>query len=216
MGNKNTFVNNNQYNIRVFDLKEDYTAGVIIVTNATGNPEENSTIAIVDEIAQTLDEDDQQTDALEFFQDGEKKSLMAVDTSVLVKDDGNGGTTALEQGDIIQYRLNGDGKIDSITLLFDIDGKATEAKTEHSDRLTTLYGKVTKKFANSINVTVNGAAEENFNIADATVYNYDSTKNSNNITVVTPGDVQRFESANPRLVFMRIYDHEVKEIVIIR
>lgn len=216
MGNKNTFVNNNQYNIRVYDLKEDYTAGVIIVTNATGNPEENSTIAVVDQIAQTLDENDQQTDALEFFQDGEKKSLMAVDTTILVKDNGSGGTTALEQGDIIQYRLNGDGKIDNITLLFDIDDKATEAKTEHSDRLTTLYGKVTKKFSNSVNVTVNGAAEENYNIANATVYNYDSTKNSNKISVVTPGDVQRFEEANPRLVFMRIYDHEVKEIVIIR
>ena len=118
--------------------------------------------------------------------------------------------------DIIQYRLNGDGKIDNITVLFDIDDKATENKTEHSDRLTTLYGKVTKKFANSVNVTVNGADEENFNIAGATVYNYDSTKNSGKISVVTPGDVQRYESANPRLVFMRIYDHEVKEIVIIR
>lgn len=216
MGNKNTFVNDNQYNIRVYDLKEDYTAGVIIVTNATGNPEENSSIAIVDQIAQTLDEDDQQTDMLEFFQDGEQKSLLAVDTTILVKDDGNGGTTALEQGDIIQYRLNADGKIDNITVLFDIDAKATEVKTDHSDRLTTLYGKVTKKFSNSVNVTVNDTSEENYNIANATVYNYDSTKNSNKITVVTPGDVQRYESANPRLVFMRIYDHEVKEIVIIR
>lgn len=216
MGNKETFVDNGQYNIRVYDLKEDYTAGVIIVTNATGKAEESSSVAVVDLIAETLDEDEQTTQMLEFYQDGEKKELLAIDSSVLVKDDGQGGTTALEQGDIIQYRKNAEGKIDSITVLFDISKKATEFKTEHSDRLTTLYGKVTKKFATSVNVTVNGTSEENFGIAGATVYSYDSTKSSNKITVSEAGEVQRYESANPRLVFMRIFDHEVKEIVIIR
>lgn len=216
MGNKNTFVNNNRYNIRVYDLKEDYTAGVIIVTNATGNPEESSSIAVVNLIAQTLDENDQQTEMLEFYQDGKLQSLLATDSTVLVKNNSQGKSVSLEQGDIIQYRLNAEGKIDNVSVLFNINDKTIESKQELSDRLTTIYGKVTKKFSNSINVTINDTAEENYNIENATVYNYDSTKNSNKISVATPGDVQRYESGNPRLVFMRIYDHEVQEIVIIR
>ena len=107
---------------------------------------------------------------------------------------------------------NSEGEITNIRVLFDIDEKGTEAETEVVENLKTVYGKVTKKFANSINLSVNDGASENYSIGDATVYSFENDR----ISIVTAADIQRFDSEDPARVFIRLYDNKVEEIIIVK
>ena len=105
--------------------------------------------------------------------------------------------------------------MDGITLLFNIDNKTTEFTTDVTEDLTTVYGKVTKKFSGSINMTVNGAVQ-NFTTGDATVYLYDSTRNKPRIELVSAADIEIFEEGNEARLFVKVYEDVVQEMVIIK
>ena len=137
---------------------------------------------------------------------------MNPETGILVNEDGD----ALKTGDVIQVRTNAKGQIQSIRVLFEAADKATESLTSISDDLQIVYGKVTKKFANSINVTVNGGAVTNYAISDATVYELNTAKASNAIKVVTPGDIPQYDELDESRVLIRVYKDAVKEIVIVK
>ncbi|MFR8975003.1 MAG: hypothetical protein ACLVG9_03325, partial [Eubacteriales bacterium] len=79
-----------------------------------------------------------------------------------------------------------------------------------------VYGKVVKKFANSINVSVNDGAVSNYNINGVKVYEFNSNKTTSPIKVVEPGDIPQYDELDESRVFIRIYKDEVKEIVIVR
>ena len=64
-------------------------------------------------------------------------------------------------------------------------------------------------------MTVNGTVY-NYATGDALVYLYDSTRNKNNIQMVSAGDIEIFEEGNESRVFLRIYQDVVKEIVIVK
>ena len=78
------------------------------------------------------------------------------------------------------------------------------------------YGKVEKKFASSINVSVNGGNIENFSIANAKVVSVDTTKSANVVTLASSGDIQKYDELSPRKVFVRVYDDVVQEVIIVR
>ena len=99
--------------------------------------------------------------------------------------------------------------------MFDSKAKDNEFVNKINDDLTTVYGRVTKKFSGSINMTVNGTVY-NYATGDALVYLYDSTRNKNNIQMVSAGDIEIFEEGNEARVFLRIYQDVVKEIVIVK
>ena len=101
-------------------------------------------------------------------------------------------------------------------MLFEVANKATEAKTTVSDDLVTVYGKVTKKFTNSINVSVNGGAVENYSTNGVTVYEFNSDKTTSPVRVAEKGDITQYDELDVSRVFIRIYKDEVKEIVIVR
>ena len=120
-------------------------------------------------------------------------------------------------GDIIQYKTNENGEIVNVRVLFDIDSKDTEKNETPVEDLEIIYGKVNKKFASSINVTVNDANERNLVLSsDVVVYSIDTTKSKNNITTATIGDIQAYDEDENNRVFIRIYDEIVKEVVIIK
>ncbi|MBR5507672.1 MAG: hypothetical protein IKV88_06485, partial [Clostridia bacterium] len=81
--------------------------------------------------------------------------------------------------------------------------------------LTTVYGRVTKKFSDSINVSVNGSVK-NYSTANALVYEYNSQRKTGNISVVTAGDIEIYEEGNEVRVFIKVYEDKVSEIVIVR
>ncbi len=206
------FEDNTDYDVLVFDVREDLTAGVVIVTNSTGIANLEASAVIVEKIATFLNEDDQRVEKLYAFVDGERKTFVTAEEGVLVNGDG----VKLSAGDILQLKTNAKDEIEDIRILFEAADKETEVKQTISEDLVTVYGKVTKKFANSINVSVNGGAVENYSITGATVYEFDSSEDVNPVTVAEAGDITQYDELDVSRVFIRIYKDQVKEIVIVR
>ena len=81
----------------------------------------------------------------------------------------------------------------------------------------TVYGKVTKKFTDSVNVTVNGGSAVNYKVSsDVNVYSVDTTKSKNNIVKADFADVSAYDEDENNRLFIRIYEDEVKELVIVK
>ncbi len=211
--NKSSLTNESAYDIIVYDLQENYVAKVVVITSSTGVAAPESPILVVDYIGATQNEDYEDTDRVYGWQGGKQVDIIAADKSVLRK--GEGGAKPLERGDIIQYRTNSQGEIDGVNLLFDISTKTTEFITDVTDELTTVYGKVTKKFSGSINLSVNSTIY-NYATGDATVYYYDSTRSKPSIQLVSPADIEIFEEGNEVRLFLKIYNDVVEEMVIVK
>jgi len=209
---KKMFENESKYNVSVFDVTEDLNAGVVIVTNSDGKTNLESPIAVVSKITTARNEDGEEVEKLYAAYNGEIVTFETKGTGILVK----GDKKSLEAGDVIQFKLDAKGVIEKFDLLFDISEKGTEFTKDVSDKMTVVYGKVTKKFANSVNVTVNDGSVENFSLEGVNVYSYNSEKTSNKVSVVTSADIQRYDSSNPSRVFIRMYDDMVKEIIIVK
>lgn len=211
---RSSLSNDTSYDAYVYDLQENYTANVIIITSSTGTTSAESPILLVDHISETQNEDYEDTDRLYGWQDGKEIDILAADKTILTKASGN-SSVRLAQGDIIQYRLNAAGEIDGISVLFDSAAKNTEFVTDITNDLTCVYGKVTKKFSGSVNVSINDDIR-NFATGDAVVYLYDSSRSTNNIQVVSAADIEIFEEGNEARLFLRVYQDDVKEMVIVK
>lgn len=206
------FEDNTDYDVLVYDVREDLTASVVIVTNSTGIANLEASAVVVDKIATSLNDEDEKVEKLYAFVDGEKKTFSTTEEGILV----NGDSEQLKAGDIIQVKTNAKGEIESIRVLFEVDDKATEVKTTVAEDLITVYGKVVKKFTNSINVSVNGGAVENYSTQGATVYEVNTAKTTNPVRVAEAGDITQYDELDVSRVFLRIYKDEVKEIIIVR
>ncbi len=208
--NKTMFTNNGSYDVKIYDLAENYTAKVILVTNSTGAAAANSPIVLVDELAESQNEDYESIDVLYGLSEGKSVTINGSGTDIFVK-----GSTPLERGDIFQYRTNTKGEADEVTLLFNIDNKTTEFDREVTTDLKTVYGRVTKKFSKSVNLDVNGTIT-NYSTEDATVYLYDSTRGEGKVSVVAPEDIEVYEEGNEVRLFIKLYQDKVSEMVIIK
>lgn len=206
--------NDTAYDAYIYDLQENYTANAVIITSTSGVAAAEAPILVVDYIAETQNEDYENTDRLYGWQNGKQTDILAADKTILKKSAGS-GNIALQKGDIIQYRVNPKGEIDGITLLFNIANKSTEFITDLTNDHTIAYGRAVKKFSGSVNVSINNAVY-NWATGDATVYLYDSTRSNNNIQVVSAADIEIYEEGNEARLFVRIYEDEVREIVIVR
>ncbi len=208
---KGIFADGGRYDITVYDVTENYKAGVIVVTNSESKTDEASEIAIISKITTSSDENGDTVYKIYAFSGGKEINLIAEDDALIKKADGS----KLALGDIIQFRASSSGKLDAVKLLLDIKTKDTEARNEISENLTTVYGRIIKKFSGSVNVQVGDGKAENYTVADAKIYVYDSKLTKNNITVGDESDLQSYENDGGR-VFMRIYKDEVKEIVVVK
>lgn len=214
IGKLSMFEDGSSYNVTVFDMGEDFVAKAIVVTDSNLQTNAESSIAVVSKVTSATNSEDDVTDLLTAYRDGELIKVYADEAGILVKGDDN---VALETGDIIQYVTNAEGEITNIRVLFDIDTKGTEAETEVVENLKVVYGKVTKKFSNSMNVTVNDGGVMNFQLGnDVTVYSVDTTLTKNNVTVAEAGDIQAYDEDEGNRVFVKIYKDVVQEVVIIK
>ncbi len=212
----NMFVDKSTYDVDIYDLSEDLTAGVVIVKNSSGVVNAESSIAVVKKIAETTNSDGNTVHKLYALMDGKEVVVNAKDTDTLLKK-GN----VLTAGDIIQYQTNSKGEIDKVTVLFDSADRAKdeiEVKTDiEGTEMTTIIGTVTKKFANSMNIKANNMSETNLNISGANIYLYDASKTSNaQVKVVDSSYISKFDDADPEKVFVRMYKGVVTEVVIIK
>lgn len=208
--NKSMFSNNGAYDVKIYDLSENYIAKVVIVTNSTGSAQASAPIVLVDEIAEAQNNDYETIDVLYGLSEGKTVSVNASESGVFVK-----GSSPLERGDIIQYRTNTNGEADEVTLLFNIANKTSEFDREVTTDLRTIYGHVTKKFAKSVNIDVNGTIS-NYSTENATVYLYDSARGDGKVSVVTPDDIEVYETGNEVRLFIKLYQDTVSEMVIVK
>ena len=208
---KSLFTDGGLYNVLVFDVTENYKAGVIIVTNSDAKADEESAIALIDRVTTTKNEDEDTVHKVYALSGGKEITLVSENDKTFVK--GNG--SLVSQGDVIQYRTNASGEVDAITVLFNVSEKGTEFKNKISDNLTTVYGKVVKKFSDSVNVTVNGGKTENYSFDDAAVYVYDSSRSKTKVSVGDASDISVYDNDGSR-VFIKVFKDEVKEIVVVK
>jgi len=199
------------YDIKVFDMTDDYKAGVIIITNSEAKIDEASPIAVVDRVTTAKDNDGETIHKLYAISEGKSITLLSKDDKTFKKEDGS----VVEMGDIIQYRKNSQDKVDAVTVLFEAGKKEAEFKNNISDNLTTIYGKVTKKFADSVNVKSGDGQAENYSTKNALIYVYDSKLSKPKVSIGDFSDVDVFENDGSR-VFMKIFKHDVKEIVVVK
>ncbi|MCH5186173.1 MAG: S-layer homology domain-containing protein [Oscillospiraceae bacterium] len=203
-----------KYDITVFDRQDDYSAKAIIISNASFRTNAEAPIAVVNKISGTSNDDDVETDKLYAFVDGKETEIIAEEKGILVKGEDK---KPLVNGDIIQYKTNEKGEIINIRVLFDVSAKDTETEYSPAENLDIVYGKVTQKFAQSMNVSVNDGEVKNYALTnDVTVYILDTAKSKNNIEVATTGDIQKFNEDEGNRVFIKIYKDVVTEVVIVK
>lgn len=206
------FEDEESYDVLVYDRTEDYTAKAIVVTDANFKTNADSSIAVVKSLAEGINKDDEVTEVLNVLVDGKEETLYADGEGVFKK-----GEEDLEEGDIIQYKKNADGDVVSIRVLMNIDSKGTEKTEKPAENLEIVYGKVTKKFTSSINVTVNDKDARNFRLSDSVkVYSVDTTVSKNKVTLAEINDIQSFDEEEGNRVFIKLYKDVVQEVVIIK
>lgn len=209
--NKSMFEDKQKYTARIFDVTEDLSARAVIVTSSSLSANASESIAVVKEIARGTGSDDEVSDILIALTEGKETKLFA-ENDVLKKSGGK----KLKSGDIIQMKKNSAGKITSIRVLFDSENPKEEFVKSPAEDLETVYGKVTKKFSASVNVSVNGESEVNYFVPENTVvYKVDTALSKNNVSVAKISDIQVFDSDDESRVFIKLYKNAVKEIVIV-
>lgn len=208
---KTMFDDKGVYNVEIYDVTEDLNAKIVLVKNSTGQTNDESPMAVITQIATVRNNKDEIVEKLYAIVGDKEVEIETAESGILVNGDGE----ALKVGDVIQYRTNAQGAIDKITVLFQVANKATEFKTTSGD-MELIYGKVEKKFADSINVSVNGGEVSNYSLKDVKVIAVDTANDSNSVTISDAGEIQKFDELSPRRVLIRVYDHKVMEIVIVK
>jgi len=204
------FADGGKYDVIVYDVTEDLTAGVVIVTASQSKVNEEEGAIIVDKLSSSKDESGEIIVKLYGYQNGERITLTGK-SDIFKK-----GTSSLEKGDIIQAKADSKGSVKALTLLLDSDKAENEFTSVISEHHTTEYGKVTKKFSGSFNLSVNDKANKNYVIGEANIYVIDTESKTNTIKVGDSSDIQKFDDAKPERVFVRTYKDEVKDIIVIR
>lgn len=206
------FEDEQKYSGIVYDVTESYSAGAIVLTGSSVSANDTAALAVVKSIATAVNSNDEQVQRLTALIGGEEKSLFTNAEGVLVK-----GDKALKAGDLIQYKTNADGEIVSVRVLMDIDTKDTEFAKELSDNLDIVYGRVTKKFTDSINVAAGDIANVNYKISDEVkIYEVDTTGSKTNVTKASKSDIAVFDEDEGNRIFLKLYKDAVVEAVIIK
>lgn len=206
------FEDEQKYSVIVYDVTESYNAGVIVLTASSVSANDTAPVAVVKSVATAVNGNDEQVERLTALVDGGEKSLFTNAEGVLKK-----GDKVLKAGDIIQYKTNSDGEIVSVRVLMDIDTKDTETAVELSENLDIVYGRVTKKFANSVNVAVGDNEVVNFTVSDdVKIYEIDTTNSKTNVTQASKSDIAVFDEDEGNRIFLRIYKDAVVEAVIVK
>lgn len=212
VADKNVFENNETYTGMVYDMTESYDAAVIVLTDTAFKPAASSSLAVVKKIASGTNSEDNEIDILTALADGKEIVLNAKDNKTL-----KAGDRKLKAGDLIQYKTDSNGEIAGIRVLFNIDDKNVEFTSEPEKDLKLIYGKATKRFDNSLNVTVNDKNSVNYSVdSDVKVYNVDTAKSKNSITTASFTDISAYDSDENNRVFIKLYEDKVKEIVIVK
>ena len=208
---KSVFADGGLYDVKVYDVSENYKAGVIIITNSVSKIDDASALAVIKSVTTTKDDDGETVHKVYVLSEGKEITLMSKDDKIFIKEDGS----MVKEGDVIQYRTSVSGKVDSVKVIFEAHEIDGEFKEKVSDDLTFIYGKITKKFSDSVNVSVSGGKTENYGFDEISVYVYDSGLRKDKVSLGDKSDIQTYENDGSR-VLLKVYKDIVSEIVVIK
>ncbi len=194
------------YNAYVYDMKEDMTAGAVILTNAEGSISADAPLLVVERVSTASGNDGHTVHKLYGLSGGKATALLAEEGVSL---------SHLAAGDVVQYRTNADGHIAEVRPLLTAEGRETEGKAALSETIETVYGKVTGRFASSVNVSSGDAGTENYKAENATVYLYDADRSTNAVQVASLADITKHAEDGSR-IFLLLKNGTATEIVIIK
>lgn len=207
---KNFFADKQKYSGAIYDMTESLDAGAVVIDNAVLKPGVSATVSVVKSISSGVNKDDEMIDIITLLTDGKEEKLSTVNDKVMMKSDNR----KIQSGDVIQYKLNADKEIESVNVLFDISDKEREFEDKADDNISFVYGRVTKKFDDSLNIQVGGGQEANYKIgSEVAVYSVDSSNTKNPVSQATFDEVSAL--AGDR-VFIRKINETVKELVIVK
>lgn len=205
-GNYTLLTDKTEYNAYVYDMKEDMTAGAIILTGTMDTVRADAPILVVSRITGVQNAQGATVHKLYGLTgEGEVSKTAAEGVSL----------SHLAEGDIIQYRTDAAGNIQEVRTLLTADNRDTEAYTALSDSVETVYGKVVARFASSLNVSVQGRGTENFAVDKAKVYLFDQSRTAGRVQEATLADVTRHTDDGSR-IFLRLVDGMATDIVIVK
>ncbi|MEE1225180.1 MAG: hypothetical protein UH081_07975 [Clostridia bacterium] len=203
----NNLVNERYYKNMIAYVYGDevYAKAIVYNSNVTSVVRDSSRM-IVSHISTVYDETDGLAKkALVGLVEGKEKTYLIEDESVLNYTPTGGSAITVDEGDIIRYETDINGKISYIKLVFDSDKKALYGTTDGNDDSVTYgsdvvhtYGTVAEKFDNYFRVIRNGQTEKSsylYPITSATyIYEYDSTKKRDQrIRTITFAEVMALE-----------------------
>ena len=213
ISDKSIFSDNQSYTGFVYDMTENYNAGVIVLTDTAMKPETNAPLAVAISVSKGMNENDEDIDIVKVLVDGKETEFNAIDDATLVKSAGR----KLEAGDIIQYKLNSKNEIAGIRVLFDKTQKEAEFINEIEDDMHVVYGRVTKKFTDSVNVSVNGSTVVNYAIGeDIKIYSVDTQNAKKPVSTASFGDIAVYDEDEGNRILIKIIDEAVKEVVSVK
>jgi hypothetical protein len=198
------------YDIKAYDLDRDMVAGLIVVDGSNDTVSIKKPIYVVYGVSSSTYEDDSIRDRLTAYYDGEKVSLYADEDTDL---------SDLDRGDVIALSTNAMNEITRYEVIVDLDETEIFDLQEFSssiydvEDLEFVYGFVVNKKNSSLAIgTDPDEMPEYIYAKKATVYRYDDR--TGRFEDATLSDIDEYEDNEDMLVFARIFEGEVTDIVI--
>ena len=202
-----------EYNVVIYDVS-NYGEVAVMILKEREQSFSNS-LALVDRKMLAVNDEGYTVNSIYALSDGEWINRL---------DDG----VAFEMvgpGDAILINTDVKGYVNDVVILFkpNSDGSSLSfEKWNNSDeydpyaKLYTAYGEVMKRGAGYMIADINGV-EVRFSTTGSMIYRYDFARSSNRTSIVSMGEIrQKTPTEDGDMVFIRMDDREVKEIVIYR
>ena len=203
------------YDAEAYHMTRDYVARILVVSSEMTSVNMKGNVYVVKGVSTAVmdDEDREVSQRLEVLYQGETKTLWVSPDE---------GEFDVERGDVITVKLNSAGEIVSIVLLYDVsdeevwDVSAVRQGGSIVEDLYTVAGYVTYKKAKTVTIAADptDTSAESFYAKDAYVYLVDGTSYRSNVKVADFSDIEEYEDNEELIVFARIYEDEITDIVI--
>lgn len=203
------------YDAEAYHMTRDYVARILVVSSEMTSINLKGNVYVVQGVSHAVmdDEDREVSQKLELLYKGEKEELwVSPDESEF----------DVERGDVITVKLNSANEIVDIKVLYDVseedvwDVTAVRQGGSAVEDLYTVAGYVTYKKSKTVTIAADptDTTAESFYAQNAYVYLVDGNSYRSNVKVADFSDIEEYEDNEDLVVFARIYEDEITDIVI--
>ena len=206
----NALEDDEYYDAFVYHMDKNSVAGLIVINGDNDSVAIKDNIYVVDSVIQTLNEDDERVDAIKAYHDGEKVTLLAsVDTDL----------SDIDEGDVVSLSLNANNEVSKVAVIIDydetelFDTKGYRLNGELVEDLEIAYGFVVDKRNTSVAISVDPESSPEYLFGkNANVYLFNCR--TGRLEVADWVDIEEYDDNEDMVVFARVYEGTVTDIVI--